>query len=426
MLSQEGEPLGVVAVVHSRPIRVNAWTRSILETFAGRIALELERIRALQASERSLSLHRATLENTGSGILVVDNDCKILSFNQQFLNMWGITRDHAESFMDNNHDALAFMAEQLVDSQAFLQAAAEMREPVAQPGHDIWHFKDGRIFERNTKPYSLSGDPLGRVVNFQDITERVRAERQLEDYRNNLEELVSSRTVELEAVNNEIASFSYSVSHDLRAPLRSIDGFSKLMLEDYGDKLDDNARVYLTRIRNASQHMGELIDDVLLLSRLSRRELSFQDLNLALLAKEIFRKLDDAEPERCAKLVVPRQLPAKGDLHLLRILLENLLGNAWKYSRKQKSARIELNAQHDDDGQMIYFVRDNGVGFDMKYVEKLFQPFQRLHSVTEFEGTGIGLATVAQIVRRHSGEVWAESELNSGATVYFTLTSRHD
>ena len=425
MQSQVGKPLGVVAVVHSKPIRVNAWTRSILETFAGRIALELERSRALQASERSLSLHRATLESTGSGILVIDNEHKILSFNQQFLDMWQISQDHIASLMDNHRDALGFMAEQLVNTQAFLESASETDLQANNTSQDLLCFKDGRIFERQTKPYRLAGNTVGRVVNFLDITERVHAERQLEDYRNNLEELVSLRTAELEAVNNEIASFSYSVSHDLRAPLRSIDGFSKLMLEDYGSKLDDNARVYLTRIRNASQRMGELIDDVLLLSRLSRRELSFQELNLAGIAEEIFRKLDDSEPERGAELVVPRQLPAKGDPHLLRILLENLLGNAWKYSRKQNSVRIELNAQHDDNGQLIYFVRDNGVGFDMKYVEKLFQPFQRLHSAAEFEGTGIGLATVAQIVRRHSGEVWAESELYAGATFYFTLKSRH-
>jgi PAS domain S-box-containing protein len=425
MQSQEGKPLGLVAVAHSKPIKVNAWTRSILETFAGRIALELERSRALQASERSLSLHRATLESTGSGILVVDNKHRILSFNQQFLAMWNITQDHIATFMDNHRDALGFMAEQLINPQAFMESAGDPDRQVNGTSRDLLYFKDGRIFERQTKPYSLAGNTVGQVVNFLDITERVHAEQQLEDYRNNLEELVSSRTAELEAVNNEIASFSYSVSHDLRAPLRSIDGFSKLMLEDYGNKLDDNARVYLTRIRNASQRMGELIDDVLLLSRLSRRELSFQELNLARIAEEIFRKLDDSEPHRSAELVVPQQLPAKGDPHLLRILLENLLGNAWKYSRKQNSVRIELNAQHDDNGQLIYFVRDNGVGFDMKYVEKLFQPFQRLHSVTEFEGTGIGLATVAQIVRRHSGEVWAESELYSGATFYFTLTSRH-
>ncbi len=422
--SQENEALGVVAVVHSQSMKLNPSTRSVLETFASRIALELERSRALQDSERALSLHRATLESTGSGILVIANDGKIVSFNQQFLDMWSISNERIEGFMEDHEAVIAFVAHQLLDPQGYVERTHKVYARRHENSQDILRFKDGRIFERRSKPYRLGGEIVGRVVNFQDVTERVHAERQLEDYRNNLEDLVQSRTSELEAAYNEIASFSYSVSHDLRAPLRSIDGFSKLMLEDYGQQLDDNARVYLERIRAASQHMGELIDDVLLLSRLSRRELDVQEVDLVGVAREVFHNLTESEPKRSAEFLAPDCLSATGDPHLLRILLENLLGNAWKYSRKRNAARIELNVQTDDSGRLMYFVRDNGVGFDMRYVEKLFQPFQRLHSVTEFEGTGIGLATVAQIVRRHGGQVKAEGQLNVGATVYFTLPGR--
>ena len=225
---------------------------------------------------------------------------------------------------------------------------------------------------------------------------------------------------ELEEANKELEAFSYSVSHDLRAPLRSIDGFSQMLLEDYADKLDDQGRDYLKRIRAATQRMSQLINDLLTLSRISRADMYFEELNLTAMAEDIAAELKQSQPERDVEFIIEPNVKAYGDSHLLRIVLENLLRNAWKFTSKHKSAIIEFGVK-EHDGKTVYFVRDNGAGFDMAYVDKLFVPFQRLHEQDEFEGTGIGLATVQRIVHRHGGTVWGEGEVEKGATFYFTL-----
>jgi len=225
---------------------------------------------------------------------------------------------------------------------------------------------------------------------------------------------------ELEEANRELEAFSYSVSHDLRAPLRSIDGFSQMLLEDYADKLDDKGKDYLRRIRAASQRMSQLINDLLTLSRISRADMHFEELNLTAMVEEITAELRQSQPERDVEFIIEPNVKAYGDSHLLRIVLENLLSNAWKFTSKHKSAIIEFGVK-EHDGKTVYFVRDDGAGFDMAYVDKLFVPFQRLHEQDEFEGTGIGLATVQRIVHRHGGTVWAEGEVEKGATFYFTL-----
>jgi len=225
---------------------------------------------------------------------------------------------------------------------------------------------------------------------------------------------------ELEEANRELEAFSYSVSHDLRAPLRSMDGFSQMLLEDYADKLDDQGKDYLRRIRAASQRMSQLINDLLTLSRISRADMHFEELNLTAMVKEIAAELRQSQPERDVEFIIEPNVKAYGDSHLLRIVLENLLSNAWKFTSKHKSAIIEFGVK-EHDGKTVYFVRDDGAGFDMAYVDKLFVPFQRLHEQDEFEGTGIGLATVQRIVHRHGGTVWAEGEVEKGATFYFTL-----
>jgi light-regulated signal transduction histidine kinase (bacteriophytochrome) len=235
-----------------------------------------------------------------------------------------------------------------------------------------------------------------------------------------LEQRVIARTAQLDAANKELESFSYSVSHDLRAPLRSIDGFSQALLEDYPDKLDETGKGYLNRVRGASQRMAQLIDDLLEMSRLTRKEMKRESVDLTAMAQKIAAELKESQPERKVEFIIQEGLAANGDARLLDAVLENLLDNAWKFTGKHPQARIEFGTtQHE--GKPAFYVRDDGVGFDMTYADKLFASFQRLHAPTEFSGTGVGLATVQRIIHRHGGRVWAEAEVEKGATFYFTL-----
>jgi two-component system NtrC family sensor kinase len=224
---------------------------------------------------------------------------------------------------------------------------------------------------------------------------------------------------ELESKNEELESFSYSVAHDLRAPLRSIDGFGQALLEDYSDVLDDEGKEYLNYVRESAQQMARLIDDLLALSRVTRGEFQPAPVDLSAIARTVAARLAHASPERQVEFVVPDGLVAGADARLLTIAFENLLGNAWKFTSKQAQARIEVGVT--DDEPPAYFVRDNGAGFDMTYATKLFGVFQRLHSAAEFEGTGIGLATVQRVIRRHGGRIWAEGAVGRGAAFFFTL-----
>ena len=253
-----------------------------------------------------------------------------------------------------------------------------------------------------------------------DITERVRTENQLKEYREHLQVLVEERTLQLEAVNIELESFSYSVSHDLRAPLRGIDGFSKVLLEDFADRLGSDGQGYLNRIRAASQRMAKLIDDLLNLSSMTRAELHTEPVDLSQLVRDIADDLQRSEPGRRVSFRIAEGLIVNGDKVLLRVALDNLLGNAWKFTGERSQAKIEFGVTQKD-GKSVYFVKDDGDGFDMAYANKLFVAFQRLHRATEFEGTGIGLATVKRIIHRHGGRIWAEGEKGKGATFYFVL-----
>ena len=249
---------------------------------------------------------------------------------------------------------------------------------------------------------------------------RLRVEEELRQLNQELEKRVAGRTAQLEAANQELDSFAYSVSHDLRAPLRGINGFGAALLEDYGPSLDEQARMYVERIQAGCVRMGELIDDLLKMSRLSRGELNRQPVELSRLAAEIMAELQNATPERRAKVHIEEGLRANADPVLIRAVLENLLGNAWKFTAQVEEAAISLG-KTEENGVATYHLRDNGAGFDMRHADKLFAVFQRLHSPGEFEGTGIGLATVQRIIHRHGGRIWAQAAPGQGASFFFTL-----
>ena len=254
------------------------------------------------------------------------------------------------------------------------------------------------------------------LLAIEDITERKEIEAGLEKTR---KDLVKARDA-AEAANKELEAFSYSVSHDLRTPLRSIDGFGQALLEDYQDKLDDTAKSYLDRIRKATQHMGRLIDDMLKLSRVTRSDFHPESVDLSAMVRAISKKLKEDNPDRTVDVVIREDVFARGDPTLLKIALENLVNNAWKFTGKEERPKIEFGTAVKE-GKKACFIRDNGAGFDMAYVNKLFGAFQRLHTSLEFPGTGIGLATVQRVINRHGGQVWAEAEVGKGATFYFTL-----
>ena len=266
----------------------------------------------------------------------------------------------------------------------------------------------------------MTGSVLGVFAAARDVTELNKAEQEIQKLNRELEARVVERTAQLEAANKELEAFAYSVSHDLRSPLRSIDGFSLALLEDYTGKLDDQGKDYLARVRNATQRMSQLIDDLLKLSRVTRSDMNREKVDLSGIAGRIVDNLKKQHPERAARITVADNLVASGDERLLTVVLENLFANAWKFSEKRPETVIEFGVTRQS-GTLVYFVRDNGAGFDMTYAGKLFSPFQRLHKIEDFPGTGIGLATIRRIINRHGGQVWIEAEVDKGTTVYFTL-----
>ncbi|MFT4179683.1 MAG: CHASE domain-containing protein [Thermomonas sp.] len=265
------------------------------------------------------------------------------------------------------------------------------------------------------------GIDLARLVQVEDVTERLRAEADVLALNRTLEARVAARTRELSEANRALEAFAYSVSHDLRAPLRGIEGFSRLLSEQHAAQLDDTGRDYLDRVRRGTARMGDLIEALLTLARIGRSEPQLDDINLTELAEEVAAGLADADPQRRVQVSIAADMQAQGDRALLRNLLENLMGNAWKFTRDRADARIEVGQSRDDEGHLWFHVADNGAGFDPDYAGKLFKPFQRLHSQEDFPGHGIGLASVKRIVERHGGEIRAEGSPGQGATFRFTL-----
>lgn len=276
------------------------------------------------------------------------------------------------------------------------------------------------VWEQGAGVFSEKDELIALEGFITDITESKHMEAELQKYREHLENEVKKRTHELLAANKELESFSYSVSHDLRAPLRAIDGFSKALLDDYNDKLDAEGKDFLNRIRGASQKMAALIDDMLKLSRLTIEEMKYVSIDLSEMADRIINDLKLYEQNRTVEFINAPGLFVNGDPQLIHAAMENLLGNAWKFTSREKNAIIEFGVEVIGN-EKIFFIRDNGAGFDTAYSDKLFGAFQRLHTVSEFPGTGIGLAIVQRVINRHGGRIWAESIVDKGTTFYFTI-----
>jgi PAS domain S-box-containing protein len=322
-------------------------------------------------------------------------------------------------------------------SDALLEAAGldeEQLNLVRELGFQSAIIMPLKIRDRPIGTITCVIDESGRIYNEDDLTllkelagraalavENAQLFKETKKLNEELEQRVIRRTAELKAANKELEAFAYSVSHDLRAPLRGIDGFSQAILEDYGDRLDDTGRDYLHRVRAGSQRMAQLIDDLLKLSRVTRGEMFRVPVNLSEMAQGIAEELRRIGPERRVEFIIAPDMLVEADRQLIGVLLDNLLGNAWKFTGKVSAARIEFGVMAQPDKWPIYFVRDNGAGFDMTYGDKLFGAFQRLHSAFEFPGTGIGLATVQRVINRHGGRIWADGTVDQGATFYFTL-----
>ncbi|HEX6118281.1 MAG TPA: PAS domain S-box protein [Dongiaceae bacterium] len=376
------------------------------------ITARAEADRRLRASEARF---RDLLESAPDAVLITDHQGQIQLVNAQAEVLFGFRR---EELVCQNIEMLVperYRGNHVLHRQGYVK---EARTRPMGAGLELYGVrKDGSEF-----PVSIGLSPtrtdagLAVFCDVRDITDQRAAETRIHDLNRRLEH----DNAELVAVNKELEAFSYSVSHDLRAPLRAIDGFSQALVEDAGPLLNGEHRSHLTRVRHAAQRMGILIDDLIKLARVTRAELKVDDIDLSVIARQITNGLRETAPGRHAEFIIAPRLQAKADPRLIHVVLENLLSNSWKFTAPRPSARIEFG-EVDTAGEIAYFIRDNGVGFDMSYAGKMFGAFQRFHDTREFAGTGIGLATVQRIIHKHGGRIWADSKPDSGATFFFTL-----
>jgi PAS domain S-box-containing protein len=388
----------------------------LLEAFAHLAAVSLRRRRAEQELHQASAYNRRLIEASLDPLVMIGPDGMITDINAAAVAATGYARDElvGTDFADYFTEPAQARA---VYEQVFREGSA--RDYPLEIRHHDGHLT--AVLYNASTYRDAAGQVVGVFAAARDVGGLRRAEAKIRALNASLERRVEERTRELAAANRELQEFVYAVSHDLRSPLRAVDGFSLTVLEDYGDVIHEQGRSDLRRVRAAAQRMGELIDALLSLSRLGRREIELGQVDLSAIARRVLDELQEADPERRVEVIIEDGLVAEGDTALVDVVLENLLGNAWKFTAKRASARIEFGALQRDD-RLAFFVHDNGAGFDPAYVDKLFTPFQRLHTAEQFPGTGIGLATVARVLGRLGGTWWAEGEIDGGATFFFTLS----
>lgn len=428
MYDSEGEMIGHLCVMHTQPVANLERATMLLRAFAARAAAELERQQTTEAlqqlnqdlesivAQRTTALHRQTqllktvLDTFPFGIYWKNRQSKYLGGNHRFLDDAGLTSiQELVGKTDRDLPNLQDQAAELIEAEQRIMdtATPELRQTISKPltnGSHIW-------IEISRLPlYNLEGSVIGLVGTYEDVTERKRTE-----------ELIRRTTAQLQASNQELEVFASSVSHDLQAPLRAIAGFTAALQESCPSlQAEPDAQDYLQRIANSAHQMEQLIDNLLRLSQVSRAEMSYTTLNLSEIANHLQQQLQMMAPERKVSCSIEPDVVAHGDPTLLRVILSNLFQNAWKFTSRQSMASVKFGTFSHGD-QLIYYVQDDGIGFDMAHTDRIFDAFQRLHSADEFSGTGLGLATVKRAVQRHGGTIWAESAVGQGATFYFTL-----
>ncbi|HPG01047.1 MAG TPA: CHASE4 domain-containing protein [Kiritimatiellia bacterium] len=414
-LARLGSDVGAIAAAGDSRARLNVTGNDEISSLADDVN---QMLASLAESESEVRKAKEDWERTFNAvpdlICIINNEHQIVRLNQAMADRLGV---RMEAAVGKKCHEIVHGCDALLNGCPHQMLLGDKRE------HSV-ELREVRLngdFHVTASPVTNArGELLGCVHVARDVTAQRQAERQIQKLNAELEDRVAQRTAQLEAANKELEAFAYSISHDLRAPLRSIDGFSQAVLEDASDVVPEEVMDNLKRVRAAAQRMGRLIDGLLMLSRLTRRELHVEKVDLGGLVRLILQDYQKNEPTRDVSIVVQDGVQAQGDPELLRIVLQNLVDNAWKFTGRQERAMIEFG-EDQRDGRRIFFVRDDGAGFDMQYASKLFGAFQRLHAPSEFEGTGLGLATVQRIIHRHGGSVWAEAEVGKGATFYFTL-----